>query len=62
MSRIKVGVLRGGPSNEHEVSLKTGENVLKFLPEKYEGIDLVLKKDGLLNMNGQPSRIQQLNY
>ena len=63
MSRIRVGVLRGGPSSEHEISLKTGENVLQFLPEeKYEGIDIVLQKDGILNMNGRPSRIQQLNY
>ncbi len=59
---IKVGVLRGGPSAEHDVSLKTGENVLNFLPDKYEGVDIVLNKDGYLSANGSPMKIQQLNY
>jgi len=43
---IRVGVLRGGPSNEYEVSLKTGENILANLPEKYAGRDIVLTKKG----------------
>lgn len=30
---------------EHEVSLKTGENILQNLPEKYLGIDLFLDKN-----------------
>jgi D-alanine-D-alanine ligase len=46
MEKIRVGVLRGGPSAEHEVSLKTGENVLRYLPDKYLGIDLFLDKNG----------------
>ncbi len=47
MSKIRVGVLRGGPSAEHEVSLLTGANVLKNLPsEKYEAIDILISKDG----------------
>lgn len=52
MEKIRVGVLRGGPSSEHEVSLKTGENVLNFLPEKYLGIDIVLGKNGQWNFGG----------
>ncbi|MEW5907620.1 MAG: D-alanine--D-alanine ligase [Patescibacteria group bacterium] len=43
---IKVGILRGGPSNEHEVSLKTGENVIKYLPQKYSVYDIILGKSG----------------
>ncbi len=62
MSKVRIGVLRGGPSTEHEVSLKTGENVLKFLPEKYEGVDIVLSKDGQLAVNGSAINIQQLRY
>ncbi|MFA5084104.1 MAG: D-alanine--D-alanine ligase [Candidatus Paceibacterota bacterium] len=47
MSKIRVGVLRGGPSAEHEVSLLTGENVLKNLPsDKYEAIDILISKEG----------------
>ncbi len=46
-NKIKVAVLVGGPSSEHEVSLKTGDNVLKNLnPDKYEGIKVRIGKDG----------------
>jgi len=47
MPKIKVGVLRGGPSAEHEVSLLTGANVLKNLPsDKYQGQDILISKEG----------------
>jgi len=50
---IKVGVLRGGPSQEHEISLKTGEAVLNNLPKKYSGKDILLSKNGEWFFNGQ---------
>jgi len=63
MSRIRVGVLRGGPSVEHEVSIKTGENVLRYLPkDKYEGVDIVLQKDGQCLFNNSPQYFQKANY
>ncbi|MGQ0569282.1 MAG: D-alanine--D-alanine ligase, partial [Armatimonadota bacterium] len=41
MSRVRVGVLMGGPSAEREVSLATGRCVLAALdPERYEAIPL----------------------
>ena len=43
---IRVGILRGGPSAEYEVSLNTGANVLKFLPDKYHKKDILLTKEG----------------
>jgi D-alanine-D-alanine ligase len=47
MTKIRVGVLRGGPSAEHEISLLTGANVLKNLPpEKYRGFDVLISKKG----------------
>ncbi|MDP3052786.1 MAG: D-alanine--D-alanine ligase [bacterium] len=47
MSKIRVGVLRGGPSAEYEISLLTGENVLKNIPsDKYEAIDILISKNG----------------
>lgn len=55
MASVKVGVVRGGISNEHEISLKTGESVLKNLPEKYSGHDIVLGKDGRWYFRDQPS-------
>lgn len=52
MSKLRVGVLRGGPSNEHEVSLKTGAAMLKYLPEDYARHDLFVDKDGLWHIDG----------
>jgi D-alanine--D-alanine ligase len=54
MSKIKVGVLRGGPSSEYEVSLKTGKSVLDNLPAHYEAIDVYISKDGEWHHLGAP--------
>jgi D-alanine--D-alanine ligase len=44
--RLRVGVLFGGPSNEREISLESGRNVVyKLSPEKYEVIPLFMAKD-----------------
>ncbi len=56
---IKVGVLRGGPSAEHKVSLKTGESILSSLPEKYEGSDIFLSPQGEWFLNGKISYPEQ---
>jgi D-alanine-D-alanine ligase len=56
MSRIRVGVVRGGPSSEYEISLKTGENVLRALPtSRYVPIDILLSKNGEWFMGGLPT-------
>lgn len=40
---LKVGVLLGGPSNEREISLDSGRNVVyKMSPEKYEAIPIFM--------------------
>ncbi len=53
MQKIRVGVVRGGPSSEYEVSLKTGENVLRALRgDRYLPIDILLTKNGEWYMNG----------
>src|SRR3989344_7062342 len=54
MYKVHVGVLRGGPSSEYEVSLKTGGQVLKHLPDKYHSHDILITKDGLWHMAGVP--------
>lgn len=57
---IKVGVLRGGLSDESEISLKTGECVLSNLPDKYSGHDIILHKTGEWFLDGKfnfPERI-----
>ena len=47
-------MLRGGPSLEHEVSLKTGETVLRNLP-KYSTKDIFINKAGEWHLDGKPS-------
>ncbi len=47
MKHKRVAVLRGGPSNEYDVSMKTGANVLKALGELgYEVKDIVITRTG----------------
>lgn len=41
-----VAVLRGGPSSEYSVSLKTGDAVLQSLPANYQGLDVLISLDG----------------
>lgn len=52
--KITVGVLRGGPSPEYEVSLKTGAHVLKKLPEQYQGKDIFIDQKGVWHLDGFP--------
>lgn len=49
IEKIKIGVIFGGASNEKEISLESGRNVLyKLSPEKYEAAPLFL--DNNLNL------------
>ena len=58
MHRIRVAVLRGGPSNEYDISLNTGANVLKNLPDDiYEPQDIFISKSGIWHKNGSPIKI-----
>lgn len=62
---IKVGVIRGGPSSEYEVSLKTGENVISHLKgedlkNKYQPIDIVIDKNGLWYINGLQTTMEKI--
>ncbi|MEK7607444.1 MAG: D-alanine--D-alanine ligase [Patescibacteria group bacterium] len=50
--KTRVAVLRGGPSSEYEVSLKSGETVLKNLPAKYEPIDVFISRVGAWHVGG----------
>ena len=47
MDKVRVGVLRGGPSEEYEVSLKTGASVIRAMDRtRFEPIDVVITKRG----------------
>ncbi len=46
-NRLRVGVLFGGRSGEHEVSLISAASVIQALdPEKYEAVPIGITKDG----------------
>ncbi len=50
-----VGVLRGGPSREHEVSLQTGAAILANLPEdRFVARDIYIDKAGKWHDRGKP--------
>lgn len=52
--KVRVAVLRGGPSSEYDVSLKTGAGVLQNLGENYEAIDILIDKKGVWHIHGVP--------
>lgn len=52
--KTRVGVLRGGPSSEYEVSLKSGASVLAHLPERYHGVDIFIDRAGVWHLSGLP--------
>ncbi len=54
-NKTRVGVIRGGPSSEYEVSLKTGGEVLKHLSGKNKVIDILFDKQGNWFFKGFPT-------
>lgn len=65
MSLINVGVLRGGPTDEYDVSLKTGQHILNMLKMEplsrtYKGIDVFIDKEGIWHVDGVPRTPEQV--
>lgn len=60
--RIKVAVVFGGPSAEHEISLKTGANVISALLNlpQYEVLPVKISKDGQWLINDSRQSIEQI--
>ncbi|MDP3661271.1 MAG: D-alanine--D-alanine ligase [bacterium] len=55
--KIRVAVLRGGPSSEYEVSLKTGAGVLAHIPrERFLPFDVFIDRAGVWHENGLARR------
>jgi D-alanine-D-alanine ligase len=56
---IRVGVMRGGPNSEYEVSLATGGSVLAALrgklADKYRAYDILIDKLGRWHIDGMPA-------
>jgi len=46
-SRLRVGVIFGGRSGEHEVSLRSAESVINAMdPSKYDIVPIAISKEG----------------
>lgn len=55
MARTAVGILRGGTSDEYDLSLKTGAAMLAALPEdRYDTRDIFIDKRGYWHLRGAP--------
>lgn len=56
-----VGVLRGGPSREHDVSLRSGATILANLPEeRYTARDIYIDKQGVWHDRGRPTQPERI--
>lgn len=56
MAKLRVAVLRGGPSEEYDVSMETGRGILKALDrERFEPLDVVITKGGEWLVGGRVS-------
>ena len=52
MRKLRIGVIYGGRSSEHEVSLVSAQSILKALdPEKYDVVPIGISKRGLLHLH-----------
>src|SRR5262249_59253042 len=55
--KLRVGVIFGGRSGEHEVSLASAASVLSAIdPERYEVVPMGIAKDGQWLVGGDPLR------
>ncbi len=52
MTKIKVGVVRGGPSPHYDTSLKTGAHILKHMPEPFVPVDVFVNRAGEWHVAG----------
>jgi D-alanine-D-alanine ligase len=53
MKRLKIAVLRGGPSSEFDVSLKTGKSIIDTLSNNHEVFDVVIDRNTDWYVDGQ---------
>src|SRR5258708_28311468 len=56
--RLRVGILFGGRSGEHEVSLASAASVIRGLdPDKYEAVPIGISKEGHWLIGGAAQRL-----
>jgi len=52
MQKYRIAILRGGPSDEHEVSLSSGKNIMRTFSPHHSIIDIVIDKDSVWHISG----------
>lgn len=62
---LRIGVVRGGISGEHSVSLASGARVLSHLrsekmASKYKPVDIFIDKEGVWHMDGIPTTLDKV--
>src|SRR5262249_35413897 len=60
LKKLRVGIIYGGRSGEHEVSLASAAAVFKNLdPERYEAVPIKIEKDGRWTLPARPPEIDK---
>ena len=60
VTKLRVGVVFGGRSGEHEVSLASAASVFKNLnPERYEAVPIKIEKDGRWTLPDRPPALEK---
>ncbi len=57
---LRIGIIRGGPTPEYEISIESGANVIKHLSLTHKPIDIFISREGKWHMHGlerSPDRI-----
>lgn len=61
MRKTRVGVMRGGPSSEYDISLETGKSVLDNLSnDRYVPVDIVVHNNGSWHVGGIEQKPEQV--
>lgn len=60
MTKLKVGVVRGGPSSHYGESLASGTHILKHMPEAYAPVDVFIDKKGTWHIGGYETHPRNL--
>ncbi|MCS7171965.1 MAG: D-alanine--D-alanine ligase [Armatimonadetes bacterium] len=59
MERIRLGILYGGRSGEHEVSCISARNVIRAAdPERFSVVEIFIDRDGTWFVQGQPAALR----
>jgi len=57
---LRIGVVRGGPSHEYDMSLRSGGEVLKILSQSHQPVDIFVSRDGTWYVQGIPRSPEQI--